>query len=236
MGGDKDLTRWLRDYENRRLNPDGIRSGTGSGPRLNWHSSKYDLENMRWQEVQDIWLPELDCTWGFACNYLRKQWFRYKMGKREGDRGYDTILNINRILYSMGLPLVEFHDGPDLEWIKNQLDLENRIGEREMEQTSSDVEARYESDQEQKRSLGQGDLDGDEDESEDIEGEDPEEEEDDSDVSEEEHQLYVTLRREEMYEKKQERAANVNMILRQLGVTPREEEETDYSPIEEDHN
>jgi hypothetical protein len=105
-----------------------------------------------------------------------------------------------------------------------------------MEQTSSDVEARYESDQEQKRSLGQGDLDGDEAESEDMEGEDPEEEEDDSDVSEEEHQLYVTLRREEMYEKKQERAANVNMILRQLGVTPREEEETDYSPIEEDHN
>jgi hypothetical protein len=150
------------------------------------------------------------------------------MGKREGDRGYDTILNINRILYSMGLPLVEFHDGPDLEWIKNQLDLENRTGEMEMEQTSSDVEARYESDQEQKRSLGQGDLDGDEDESEDIEG--------DSDVSEEEHQLYVTLRREEMYEKKQARAANVNMILRQLGVTPREEEETDYSPIEEDHN
>jgi len=53
MWGDKDgVTRWLRDYENRRLNPDGIRSGTGSGSRLNWHS-KYDLENMSWQEVQD---------------------------------------------------------------------------------------------------------------------------------------------------------------------------------------
>jgi len=102
MGGDKDLIRWLRDYENRRLNPDARSRSTS---RLNWRSSKYDLENMSWQEVQDIWLPELDCTWGFACNYLRKQWFRYKMEKREGERGWDTILNISRILYSMGLPL-----------------------------------------------------------------------------------------------------------------------------------
>ncbi|MGC2574260.1 MAG: hypothetical protein WA364_22320, partial [Candidatus Nitrosopolaris sp.] len=52
----------------------------------------------------------------------------------------------------------EFHDGPDIEWIKEQLDLENRTGIREMEQTSSDVESRYEYDQEQKRSLGQGDF------------------------------------------------------------------------------
>ena len=85
MGGDKDLIRWLRDYENRRLNPDAR-----STSRLNWRSSKYDLENMSWQEVQDIWLPELDCTWGFSCNYLRKQWFRYKMEKREGERGWEV--------------------------------------------------------------------------------------------------------------------------------------------------
>src|SRR5215469_7410513 len=172
MGGDKDLTRWLRDYENRRLNPDGIRSRSRSG--LNWRSSKFDIENMSWQEVHDIYLPELDCSWGLACNYLRKLWFRFKMGKREGDRGFDTILNISRILYAMGLPLVEFHDGPDLEWIKEQLDLENRTGVKETEQSSSDVESRYESDQE-KMSLRQGE-----------EEEEPEEEEDDSDVPEEE--------------------------------------------------
>jgi len=219
MGGDKDLIRWLRDYENRRLNPDARSRSTS---RLNWRSSKYDLENMSWQEVQDIWLPELDCTWGFACNYLRKQWFRYKMEKREGERGWDTILNISRILYSMGLPLQEFHDGPDIEWIKEQLDLENRTGIREMEQTSSDVESRYEYDQEQKRSLGQGDFRSD--------GEPGEDggEEDNSDVSEEEHELYQTLRREELADQREQRATDVNMILRQLGVTPREEEEEEY--------
>ena len=210
MGGDKDLTRWLRDYENRRLNPDGIRSRSRSG--LNWRSSKFDIENMSWQEVQDIYLPELDCSWGLACNYLRKLWFRFKMGKREGDRGFDTILNISRILYAMGLPLVEFHDGPDLEWIKEQLDLENRTGVKETEQSSSDVESRYESDQE-KMSLRQGE-----------EEEEPEEEEDDSDVPEEERQLYQTLRLEELADQREQRANNVNMILRQLGVTPREEE------------
>jgi hypothetical protein len=49
----------------------------------------------------------------------------------------------------MGLPLQEFHDGPDIEWIRDQLNLESRTGIRE-EQTSSDVETRYEEDQEKK--------------------------------------------------------------------------------------
>lgn len=211
MGADKDFTRWLKDYEVRRLSPD-----RSSRSRLNWRSTKYDIENMSWQEVQNIYLPEIECTWGFACNYLRKLWYKFKMQRREGERGWDTILDISRILYSMGLPLIEFHDGPDIPWIKAQLELENRTGGREMEQTSQDVQAKYEEDQEQKRdswSSGQG-GDG-----------EPEEEEEDSDVSQEEHDLYVTLREEERADQIEQRAANVNMILRQLGVTPREEEE-----------
>jgi hypothetical protein len=28
--------------------------------RLNWHSYKYQLEDVTWQEVQDIYLPEPD--------------------------------------------------------------------------------------------------------------------------------------------------------------------------------
>jgi hypothetical protein len=122
----------------------------------------------------------------------------------------------------MGLPLQEFHDGPDIEWIKEQLDLENRTGIREMEQTSSDVESMYEYDQEQKRSSGQGDF------SSDVEPGEEGGEEDDSDVSEEEHNLYQTLRREELADQREQRAADVNMILRQLGVTPRKEEEEEY--------
>jgi hypothetical protein len=150
MGGDKDFTRWLRDYDNRRLDPDGGSSGSGS--KLNWHSSKYDLESMNWQEVQSIYLPEIENCWGPACNYLRKLWFKYKMQKRQGEKR-DVILDISRILYAMGLPLVEFDNGPDIEWIKAQLDMENRTGEGKVEQTSEDVEAKYEEDQE-KRSLG----------------------------------------------------------------------------------
>src|SRR5215469_17062129 len=91
---------------------------------------------------------------------------------------------------------MEFHDGPDVEWIKDQLDMEKRRGERQKEQTSQDVEARYEEDQEQKRSLGYGDSEVDQDQ---------------------------TLRREELMDARELRGANVNMILRQLGVTPREE-------------
>ena len=99
MTSDRKFANWLSDYENRRLNPD---SDASHGSRLNWHSTKYDLESMTWQEVQSIYLPEIDCTWGLACNYLRKLWFKYKMGKREGDRSYDVILDISRILYAMG--------------------------------------------------------------------------------------------------------------------------------------
>jgi hypothetical protein len=220
MGGDKDFTRWLRDYDNRRLDPDGGSSGSGS--KLNWHSSKYDLESMNWQEVQSIYLPEIENCWGPACNYLRKLWFKYKMQKRQGEKSWDVILDISRILYAMGLPLVEFDNGPDIEWIKAQLDMENRTGEGKVEQTSEDVEAKYEEDQE-KRSLGYGNSDG-----------DPEEEPEedlDSDISPDERELYRTLRREERDDARERRTANVNMILEQLGVTPREEE-TDYTPKE----
>jgi hypothetical protein len=99
MGGDKDFTRWLRDYDNRRLDPDGGSSGSGS--KLNRHSSKYDLESMNWQEVQSIYLPEIENCWGPACNYLRKLWFKYKMQKRQGEKR-DVILDISRILYARG--------------------------------------------------------------------------------------------------------------------------------------
>jgi hypothetical protein len=190
MGADKDFIRWLKDYEDRRLSPDRSRRS-----RLNWHSTKYDIENMSWQEVQNIYLPEIESTWGLACNYLRKLWYKFKMQRREGERGWDTILDISRILYSMGLPLLAFHDGPDIEWIKEQLNLENSTGIREMEQTSSDVEGRYQEDQEQKRSLGQGGGGYGE--------EEPEEE--DSDISPEEHQLYQTLRKEELADEKEQR-------------------------------
>jgi hypothetical protein len=225
MGADKDFTRWLKDYEVRRLSPD-----RSSRSRLNWRSTKYDIENMSWQEVQNIYLPEIESTWGFACNYLRKLWYKFKMQKREGERGWDTILDISRILYSMGLPLIEFHDGPDIPWIKAQLDMENRTGGREMEQTSQDVEAKYEEDQEQKRrdswswgQVGDGEPE---------KGE--EEEEDMSDVSPEERELYITLRKEELADEKEQRDQNVRMILEQLGVTPREEEDMDSQEIEEE--
>jgi hypothetical protein len=75
---------------------------------------------------------------------LRRSWYKFKMLKKEGDRGWDAILQINRIQRALGLELTSFNDGPDLDWVKHQLDLEEGTG---VEQTSTDLELKYEEDQ-----------------------------------------------------------------------------------------
>jgi len=42
---------------------------------------------------------------------------------------------------ALGIPLTEFRDGPDLSWVKQQLDLEEGTG---VESSSEDLELRYE--------------------------------------------------------------------------------------------
>jgi hypothetical protein len=108
-----------------------------------WHSTKYDLDNMDWNEIREIYLPEIQMSWGSACEAMRKSWFSYKMSKREGDRGWDIILRINRIQKALGIELTEFRDGPDIEWVRTQLDLEEGTG---VEPTSEDLELKFEED------------------------------------------------------------------------------------------
>ena len=106
MTRDRDFQKWLRDYEERRTNPDReFRMPS---------ATKYDLESMSWNEIREIYLPEIQMTWGAACEAMRKSWFSYKMSKREGDRGWDIILRINRIQRALGIEMTEFRDGPPI--------------------------------------------------------------------------------------------------------------------------
>lgn len=138
MTRDREFQKWLRDYEERRTNPDREFRMPSA-----WHSTKYDLENMDWNQIREIYLPEIQMSWGSACEAMRKSWFSYKMSKKEGDRGWDIILRINKIQRALGIPLTEFRDGPDLSWIKQQLDLEEGTG---VEPTSEDLELKFEED------------------------------------------------------------------------------------------
>ena len=106
-----------------------------------WHSTKYDIEGMDWNELRGLYIPELQMCWGPACEAMRKSWFHYKMLKREGDKGWDIILRINKLQRGLGIPMTEFRDGPDLDWVKQQLDLEEGTG---VEPSSEDLELRYE--------------------------------------------------------------------------------------------
>jgi len=101
-------------------------------------------------------VPELGCSFGAACESLRKNWYKFKAQKSEGDRGWDTILRINRIQRALGLePLTEFRDGPPIEWVIQQLNLEEGF-----EQSSGEeLELKFE---EENQDLAE------------IEGEDPE--------------------------------------------------------------
>ena len=137
----REFTKWLRDYERRRTDPDRQFRMPSA-----WHSTRFDLENMSWDEIREIYIPELDCKFGGACNAMRKSWFHYKMLKREGERGWDIILRINRIQRALGLEMTEFRDGPDLSWVKQQLDLEEGTG---VEASSEDLELKYEEDHDQ---------------------------------------------------------------------------------------
>jgi hypothetical protein len=84
----------------------------------------------------------MGCNFGRCCEAMRKSWHHYKMLRKEGDRGWDIILRINRIQHYLGIPLTEFRDGPDLDWVKDQLNAEEEGSG--VEQSSTDLELKYE--------------------------------------------------------------------------------------------
>ena len=116
------MNAWIRKYDQMRTDPDR----RFRIPSI-WHSDKFDLENMDWSQIKEIWLPELGCKWGGACQALRKNWFKYKMEKREGGRGWDTILKINRIQRALGIKMTDFRMVLDLIGYKLNLILKKEL-------------------------------------------------------------------------------------------------------------
>jgi hypothetical protein len=54
------MRKWLLNYERQR------HSKQNKEPNDSWISSKYDTQNMHWQELQQLYLPELNMRWGPA--------------------------------------------------------------------------------------------------------------------------------------------------------------------------
>jgi len=101
------MRKWLMNYENSRHN-----SGRPTQPSEFWASSKYDLTNMTWKEVSEIYLPTLNMRFGAAINSLKKLWKSYKIAGRTGEYRTDTAWKIRKIQSAIGVEPSEF---PELE-------------------------------------------------------------------------------------------------------------------------
>jgi hypothetical protein len=82
------MDRWLRAYDNRRV--DG---------KVGWTSSRYDLESKDWDSIRDMPIEGLvdertgeTLSYKQACSALRKSWKAWKISKRKW--GYDTSSDI----------------------------------------------------------------------------------------------------------------------------------------------
>jgi hypothetical protein len=115
----KEMNRWLRQYERFRNNPDAKNDAS-------WLSSKYDLEGLYWDEIREIYIPELGICFGPSCEALRKSWYAYKRLGRDGGYRGDIAYRINKIQNALGFPMSEFPElGPwvDEEFSKEDIQL-----------------------------------------------------------------------------------------------------------------
>jgi hypothetical protein len=182
-----EMDKWIRSYENRRIG--------GNGDKIGWTSSRYDLESKDWDSIRDMIIPELiderkgePLTFSQACSALRNSWKAFKISKRRWG-AHDAALSyrINRIAYFLGIPLVQFEEGPPISWFQEQFQLEEKSGEQLSEE---EAQAKFEEDQEDKPTYDIWEV-----------------EEDESDVgtlNEPEDPLYKTLREEERSEQEED--------------------------------
>ena len=131
------MDKWLHAYEERRTNPN-----SEVGKRL--RSTRFDLENMSWDEIREIEIPELGCTFGGACSALRKSWYSYKRYKKDGMPAPDLALRINRIQSYLGFPKSEF---PELEayggtgWVDEELTAEEKeLRQEELDENEQNMD------------------------------------------------------------------------------------------------
>ena len=86
-------------------------------------SSKYDLEGLSWDEIREIYIPELGMCFGPSCEALRKSWYAYKRLGRDGGYRSDIAYRINKIQNALGFPMSEFPElGP---WVDEELSKED---------------------------------------------------------------------------------------------------------------
>ena len=78
-------------------------------PNPDWVSTKFDLQNTPWQELQKIYLPEVKMCLGPACSALKRNWLKYKI---TSDNGIDSRRNIswtiNKLQAAIGLERSRF--------------------------------------------------------------------------------------------------------------------------------
>jgi hypothetical protein len=129
------MQKWLMNYERLRHSKE---------PNESWISSKYDIEGMPWQELQQLYLPELKMCWGPACSALKKSWREYKIAGRNGEPRGDIAWRINRIQSAMGIEKSQF---PELEGMNDE--------ESEEELTDEEIQLRRE---EKEESSGEWNL------------------------------------------------------------------------------
>jgi hypothetical protein len=115
----KSMNSWIRSYEARRLGEAGM-SAKGL------LSSRFDLENMSWDEIRDIPIEELgpEMTFGKACEQLRKTWQHLKLNRVEGNyHNIDLELRINRLQHYLGFEKTLWDD-LDPNWVDQELAME----------------------------------------------------------------------------------------------------------------
>jgi len=113
------MTSWLRAYEARR-------TAGGDMSTKGLLSSRFDLENMSWDEVRNIPVEELGpgMTFGKGCEQLRKTWRHLKLNRSEGNyHNIDLELRINRLQYFLGFERTQWDD-LDPDWVEQELSME----------------------------------------------------------------------------------------------------------------
>jgi len=92
---------------------------------------------MHWQELQQLYLPELNMRWGPAVSALKKLWKSYKIAGRTGEPRSDLAWKINRVQVAMGLEKSEF---PELEG----MDYDDFEEDQDQGQSAEEIQLRRE--------------------------------------------------------------------------------------------
>jgi hypothetical protein len=126
------MERWLRNYENQR------HSKNPKEPNESWISNKYDIQGMHWQELQQLYLPEIGLCWGPACNSLKKLWKSYKIAGRAGEPRSDIAWKIRNIQRAMGIQETFFEELQGMDDEEETLSAEEAELQREEQAESGE--------------------------------------------------------------------------------------------------